>query len=72
MTTQPLTSNRTDFDNANDVIEYYFQKGWTDGHWKAKRFAKNLPGFDCEVINGTGKTVSKAMKLKNLRGSYSA
>ena len=31
MTTQPLTSNRIDFDNANDVIEYYFQKGWTDG-----------------------------------------
>lgn len=31
MTTQPLTSNRIDFDNANDVIEYYFQQGWTDG-----------------------------------------
>ena len=56
--------------------DYTFKKpskdDWTVGHWKAKRFAKNLPGFDCEVINGTGKTVSKAMKLKNLRGSYSA
>ena len=29
--TQPLTSNRLDFDDAVEAIEYYFQQGWTDG-----------------------------------------
>lgn len=31
METQPLTSNRLDFDDAVEAIEYYFQQGWTDG-----------------------------------------
>lgn len=54
--------------------DYVFKKpsndDWTVDHWKTARFAKNVPGFDCEVLNGAGKTVNKTMKLKNLRGSY--
>ena len=56
--------------------DYDFKKpskdDWTVGHWKTTRFVKNVPGFDCEVVNGAGKAVNKAMKLKNLRGSYAA
>ena len=28
---QPLTSNRLEFDDATEAIEYYFDHGWTDG-----------------------------------------
>ncbi len=28
---QPLTSNRLEFDEATEVMEYYFERGWTDG-----------------------------------------
>jgi hypothetical protein len=28
---QPLTSNRLEFDDADDAIEHYFKQGWTDG-----------------------------------------
>ena len=31
MSTQPLTSNRLEFDDAVEVVEYYFDQGWTDG-----------------------------------------
>lgn len=31
MSTQPLTSNRIEFDDTTEVIEYYFNQGWTDG-----------------------------------------
>jgi hypothetical protein len=31
MSMQPLTSNRLEFDEATEVIEYYFNQGWTDG-----------------------------------------
>ena len=31
MSTQPLTSNRLEFDDAVEVMEYYFDQGWTDG-----------------------------------------
>ena len=31
MTTQPLTSNRLEFDDATEAIEFYFEQGWTDG-----------------------------------------
>ena len=31
MSMQPLTSNRLEFDEAAEVIEYYFKQGWTDG-----------------------------------------
>ena len=31
MTTQPLTSNRLEFDDATEAIEFYFKQGWTDG-----------------------------------------
>ena len=31
MSMQPLTSNRLEFDEATEVIEYYFEQGWTDG-----------------------------------------
>ena len=31
MSTQQLTSNRIEFDDAASAIEFYFQQGWTDG-----------------------------------------
>ena len=31
MSTQPLTSVRLEFDEAIDVIEAYYERGWTDG-----------------------------------------
>ena len=31
MSTQPLTSYRLEFDEAIDVIEAYYERGWTDG-----------------------------------------
>lgn len=31
MSTQPLTSNRLEFDDAIEAIEFYLSKGWTDG-----------------------------------------
>ena len=31
MSTQPLTSERLEFDEAIDVIESYYERGWTDG-----------------------------------------
>ena len=31
MSTQPLTSSRLEFDDADDAIEHYFDHGWTDG-----------------------------------------
>ena len=31
MSMQPLTSNRLEFDEATEVMEYYFERGWTDG-----------------------------------------
>ena len=31
MNTQPLTSNRLEFDDAMEAIEHYFSQGWTDG-----------------------------------------
>ena len=31
MSTQPLTSGRLEFDEAIDVIESYYERGWTDG-----------------------------------------
>ncbi len=31
MSTQPLTSDRLEFDEAIDVIEAYYERGWTDG-----------------------------------------
>ena len=31
MTTQPLTSNRLEFDDAVDAMEHFFDQGWTDG-----------------------------------------
>ena len=31
MATQPLTSDRLEFDDESEAIEYYFEQGWTDG-----------------------------------------
>ena len=31
MSTQPLTSDRLEFDEAIDVIESFYERGWTDG-----------------------------------------
>ena len=31
MSTQPLTSNRLEFDDVIEAIEHYFSQGWTDG-----------------------------------------
>ena len=31
MSTQPLTSNRLEFDDPAEAIEHYFSQGWTDG-----------------------------------------
>ncbi|MCH8830712.1 MAG: cyclic nucleotide-binding domain-containing protein [Planctomycetes bacterium] len=31
MATQPLTSDRLEFDDESDAVEYYFAQGWTDG-----------------------------------------
>ena len=31
MATQPLTSNRFEFDDASEAVEFYFRQGWTDG-----------------------------------------
>ena len=31
MATQTLTSDRFDFDDASEAIEFYFERGWTDG-----------------------------------------
>ena len=31
MSTQPLTSDRLEFDDALDAMEHYFSQGWTDG-----------------------------------------
>ena len=31
MSTQPLTSKRLEFDDAADVMDHYFDRGWTDG-----------------------------------------
>ena len=31
MSTQPLTSNRLEFDDAVEAMEHYFSQGWTDG-----------------------------------------
>ena len=31
MSSQSLTSERLEFDDATEALEFYFDKGWTDG-----------------------------------------
>jgi hypothetical protein len=41
----------------------------TVAEWKRTRFEPNYPGFDVEVLDPTGTSVSGNLKLDNLRGS---
>ena len=64
METQPLTSNRLDFDDAVEAIEYYFQQGWTDG----LPVVPPTPDRVQQFLNYVGLTPSEILGMEPTRG----
>jgi hypothetical protein len=44
---------------------------WTVSDWKGKRFLPTFPGFDVDVLDGTGQAVAGQTHLSTVRDSYS-
>lgn len=52
-----------DYDNAAP-------KEWTLADWRKKRFRRSYPGYQCEVLDGTGHSVSGNTLLRTVRDTY--
>ena len=64
MSTQPLTSNRLEFDNATEAIEYYFDQGWTDG----LPIVPPTPSRVAEFLDHAGRSPSEIVGTEPTKG----
>ena len=46
------------------------KSAWTVSEWKIKRFQKQYPGYEVEILDGDGNEVRGNMTLGNVRDSY--
>jgi hypothetical protein len=52
-------------------FDHAAKNSMTVSTWKEQRFRPNYPGFDVDVLDGTGQTVAGNVLLSNIRDSYS-
>jgi len=64
MAIKPLTSDRFDFDDATDAIEFYFTKGWTDG----LPVVPPTPGKVAGFLNAAGRSPSEILCTEPTKG----
>ena len=72
MSTQRLTSNRFDFDDATEAIEFYFDQGWTDGlpvvpptEERVRRFLDHAQRAPSEIV-GTEPTKGRVITAEKV------
>jgi hypothetical protein len=47
------------------------RNSWTVSEWKAKKFLPTFPGYEVDVLDGTGQAVHGLTLLSTVRDSYS-
>ena len=64
MSTQSLTSNRLEFEEATEAMEYYFDRGWTDG----LPIVPPTPLRVTEFLDGAGRSSSEIVGTEPTKG----